>query len=568
MSKEYKKIAYSFVMADLLHYGHIKLLKTAKKNSDYHICGLISDETCHIWQGINICNYEERKAVIESLTFVDEVIKQNSMDPTENIKIIKKKYPGAQIIVVHGDDWKTIPGREYIESIGAKVVQPEYYAQLARDVIIKKFRESTPYHPLKHEYFTREFNVGNIVQFSPQSTSKLISTKANTLKTFKSLLKLSKIEKLFICTVKDYKNYPNNILESIKKQFKENIIVRSSCLNEDGYNVSNAGFFESVGYVDSQNTNKIKDAFATVIKSYEKACYNNPNNQLLVQSQTTDVIRSGVIFTRNLGNNTPYYIVNYDETGKTTAVTSGEESKCAWLYKNGNISNYPKKWQKLIHVTQEIENKLPGMILDIEFAEKRDGDIIIYQIRPLAANVRCEEFDDNSFKLIIMNNIEKYRNNPERINNSRAFLSDMAFWNPSEIIGDNPHPLDYSIYREIVTMKAWNTGITYLGYSHIDHDLMEKYGNKPYINLDYTFYSLIPETLSKTLKHKLVTYYKRKLKNDLTAHDKIEFEIVLSCYDFETNDKLQGLTKSFFSDSEIKEIARSLQSITISIIRN
>jgi cytidyltransferase-like protein len=568
MSKKYKKIAYSFVMADLLHYGHIKLLKTARKNADYHICGLISDEICHIWQGINICNYKERKAVIESLTFVDKVMKQDSMDPTENIKIIRKKYPGSQIIVIHGDDWKTIPGREFIESIGARIIQPEYYAQLSRDVIIKKFRESTPYHPLKHEYFTREFNVGNIVQFSQQSTNKLISTKANTLKTFKSLLKLSKIEKLFICTVKDFKAYPNDIIDSIKRQFKRNIIVRSSCFNEDGYNVSNAGCFESISNIDSQNTNKIENALNTVIKSYEKAYYSNPHNQLLVQNQTTDVIRSGVIFTRNLGNNSPYYIVNYDETGKTNTVTSGEESKCAWLHKNGNISHYPKKWQKLINVTREIENKLPGMILDIEFAEKRNGDIIIYQIRPLAANVRCEEFDDKSFKSTIKDNIEKYRNNPERINNSRAFLSDMAFWNPSEIIGDNPHPLDYSIYRELITMKAWNTGITWLGYSYVDHNLMEKYGNKPYINLDYAFHSLIPEVLKKDLKHKLVKYYKRKLKNDLTAHDKIEFEIALSCYDFETDDKLLELASSSFSNHEIKEISRALQLITISIIRN
>ena len=58
MPKKYSTISYSFVIADLFHYGHLRLLKTAKENADYHICGIISDEVCHLWQGMNICNYE------------------------------------------------------------------------------------------------------------------------------------------------------------------------------------------------------------------------------------------------------------------------------------------------------------------------------------------------------------------------------------------------------------------------------------------------------------------------------------------------------------------------------
>lgn len=38
-------------------------------------------------------------------------------------------------------------------------------------------------------------------------------------------------------------------------------------------------------------------------------------------------------------------------------------------------------------------------------------------------------------------------------------LSDMAFWNPSEIIGTSPRNLDYSLYREIITSRAWNQGL-------------------------------------------------------------------------------------------------------------
>ncbi len=68
------RISYSFVIADLLHYGHVRLLKKAESLADYHICGLISDEACHKWQGINVSNFEERKKVLQSLNCIDGLI--------------------------------------------------------------------------------------------------------------------------------------------------------------------------------------------------------------------------------------------------------------------------------------------------------------------------------------------------------------------------------------------------------------------------------------------------------------------------------------------------------------
>lgn len=557
-------------MADLLHYGHMKLLKTAKEHADYHICGVISDEICHLWQGINICNYEERKAVVESLKYVDEVMKQDSLDPSENIKIIRKNNPQSHIIVIHGDDWKSIPGREYLESIGAEIVQPEYYAQLSRDAIIKKFRKSMPQHPLKHEYFTSHFRVGNLVQFTPLRTSKLLSTKADTLKNFQSILKHSMIEKIFVCTCDDWKQYSADILETIQTEFaEEKLIVRSSCYDEDRHDVSNAGCFESIGNIDPAESQSLSNAIETVIQSYEKASFYNPKNQILFQSQTSEVKKSGVVFTRNLHTNAPYYLINYDdESGKTDTVTGGETAKTTLLYRDGKLSDYPDKWQSLLRSIREIESNLPGMILDIEFAEKQDGSIIIYQIRPLAANVRCEDTDNDIFRAMIISCMKKYLQSTEKITDSKAFLSDMAFWNPSEIIGDNPHPLDYSIYRELITRNAWNSGLIPLGYSMVNHELMEKYGNKPYINLDYSFYSLIPQSLNSVTKIKLLNFYKSKLKDDLTAHDKIEFEIVLSCFDFETEVKLEQLLGHGFSIDELQELSYSLKSLTLEIINN
>jgi len=566
--KKYKKIAYSFVMADLLHYGHLKLLKAAKESADYHICGIISDEACHLWQGANICNYEEREAVVDNLSCVDEVVKQDSIDPTENLKILRKRFPDSQIIVIHGSDWNTMPGKEYIESIGGKIIQPKYYKKLSRSTIIEKFAHPMiDDHPLKYEYFTHHFRIGNISQFRPQVTHPLVSTKANTLKKFSALLKLSKIEEIFICTVGDFKKYPKDIVSSIQKQFKnKKLVIRSSSLSEDRYGVSNAGCYHSVKNVDCCKQNEITSVINKILQSYRKQNTLRIKDQILVQTQTLDVKKSGVIFTRNLETNTPYYFINYDdETEETDTVTGGRGGKSIWIFKNRKLSEYPKDWRKVLASVQEIESHLSGMVLDIEFAEKKNGEIVIYQIRPLVANVRVEKSNDRDFKRMIEENIIKYRE-LNSVSDSRLFLSDMAFWNPSEIIGDNPHPLDYSLYREIITRSAWNEGIRILGYAPVKHELMERYANKPYINVNHSFSGLIPNSLEEGLKKKLIDFYLSKLEKNPFAHDKIEFEIVYTCYDFGLDRKLNELLDNGFTSKEVEKINLALKELTLANI--
>jgi len=564
-TREPRRVSYSFMTADLLHYGHVRILRRARESADYHICGLLSDEASSSWQGVSICNYEERKAVLEAMDCVDEVIKQDVLDPTSNLMRIRERFPNSKIVVVHGDDWKTVPGREYIESIGGEIVQPEYYSRLSRNAIIERFKRLAAPHPEGREPLPHHFRVGNIVRFDAQAAGKLLSTKADTLKNFQPLLVSSKIEKLFVCSVNDYQEYGADIIGKIQDQFLGcTLIVRSSSANEDLYQCSRAGYYLSVGDVDSSDGEGIRLAIEKVVDSYGKDGCTRPDDQILIQSQSTDIRTSGVVFTRNLQTNTPYYVINYDdETGKTDSVTGGGTSKTVRLYRGDDVIVRSKRWKSLITAVKEIEAYLPGMVLDIEFAEQTDGTVVIFQIRPLAANVRYSEFDDEKFRALIDGQVGRYR----EAGGGERFLSDMAFWNPSEIISDNPHPLDYSLYREIITSRAWSTGLTPLGYSPVKYELMEQYGNKPYINLDHAFACLIPRSLGKGLRDRLREYYKDRLRADLTAHDKIEFEIALSCYDFETDSRLEGLRAAGFSEGETAKIARALTELTLFTIK-
>lgn len=86
---------------DVLHYGHINLLKRAKALGDYLIVGLSSDEFNEVKNKKSYYNYEQRKKILESLRFVDLVIQEDNWEQ----KISDIKEFRADIFVM-GDDWE------------------------------------------------------------------------------------------------------------------------------------------------------------------------------------------------------------------------------------------------------------------------------------------------------------------------------------------------------------------------------------------------------------------------------------------------------------------------------
>lgn len=86
---------------DLLHYGHINLLKRAKELGDYLIVGLSTNEFNEIKGKKCYFSYEERKKLLESIRYVDLVIPEKNWEQKVNdIKEFK-----VDIFVI-GDDWK------------------------------------------------------------------------------------------------------------------------------------------------------------------------------------------------------------------------------------------------------------------------------------------------------------------------------------------------------------------------------------------------------------------------------------------------------------------------------
>jgi glycerol-3-phosphate cytidylyltransferase len=86
---------------DLLHWGHINLLKRAKELGDYLVVALSTDEFNRGKHKDCYHGYEERKLILESIKYVDEVISEKNWE--QKIEDIKNKNID---IFVMGDDWK------------------------------------------------------------------------------------------------------------------------------------------------------------------------------------------------------------------------------------------------------------------------------------------------------------------------------------------------------------------------------------------------------------------------------------------------------------------------------
>lgn len=86
---------------DLLHWGHINLLKRAKDLGDYLIVAISTDEFNKLKNKKSYHNYENRKLILESIKYVDEVIPEDNWEQ----KIHDVTNNNVDIFVM-GDDWQ------------------------------------------------------------------------------------------------------------------------------------------------------------------------------------------------------------------------------------------------------------------------------------------------------------------------------------------------------------------------------------------------------------------------------------------------------------------------------
>lgn len=86
---------------DLIHWGHINLLRRAKEMGDYLVVAVSTDEFNKIKNKKAYYSYENRKVILEAIRYVDKVIPEISWDQKID-DVVKYNID----IFVMGDDWK------------------------------------------------------------------------------------------------------------------------------------------------------------------------------------------------------------------------------------------------------------------------------------------------------------------------------------------------------------------------------------------------------------------------------------------------------------------------------
>jgi glutamine kinase len=394
-----------------------------------------------------------------------------------------------------------------------------------------------------------------------------LSSKAQTLEELKPIVNYSKVLPVYRFYANEYLERKTQILNQIRVVFDVNIIVRSSSSSEDNFEASNAGGFDSVLDVDIRSEQEIHTSIESVILSYGDKL--NDSDEVFVQPMLSNVTMSGVVFTADIDTLSSYYVINFDESGSTNSVTGGCSNDLkAFISIKNSLTVGDKKIERIINACRECENIFNNRFLDIEFAFSK-GMLYLLQVRAIVINGKenLSEIDLSDSLNKLSKKIEKLNAPHPNLLGSRTMFGVMPDWNPAEIIGVKPKRLALSLYKELITDETWAYQRDNYGYRNLrSHPLLVSFLGVPFIDVRVSFNSFIPKILNKKIAEKLVNHYLNELSKNINHHDKVEFEIIYSCYYFGIEEKLLDLKSVGFNGIEIDSISNSLLDLTNNII--
>ena len=136
-----KKTVYVAMAADLIHPGHINILKTAGELGDI-IVGLLTDKAVASYKRLPFMSYEQRRIIAENLKGVRQVVPQEEWDYVPNLRKYRPDY------VVHGDDWREGAQKQVREKVievlrewNGQLIEPPYTEGISSTELIVKRRE-------------------------------------------------------------------------------------------------------------------------------------------------------------------------------------------------------------------------------------------------------------------------------------------------------------------------------------------------------------------------------------------------------------------------------------------
>jgi phosphoenolpyruvate mutase len=137
-----KKIVYVPLGADIIHSGHLNILKCARKHGEVTI-GLFTDSAIAEYKRLPLISYKQRYDIIKNIKGINKIIPQSTWDYTKNLNSIKPDF------VVHGDDWKKGIQKKTREKVikllgkwSGKLIEPKYSKNITISSIKNRINET------------------------------------------------------------------------------------------------------------------------------------------------------------------------------------------------------------------------------------------------------------------------------------------------------------------------------------------------------------------------------------------------------------------------------------------
>ena len=158
------KKVYVGMGTDLVHHGHINIIKEARELGEVTI-GLLSDRAVSKFARVPFLSFDERKQILENIKGVTHVISQEKLDYEDNLRALKPDY------VVHGDDWKVGPQKyarqkvlDLLNEWGGQLIEPEYTAGVSSSGLRKAMKEIGTTPDIRRRMLKRMLATGDIVK--------------------------------------------------------------------------------------------------------------------------------------------------------------------------------------------------------------------------------------------------------------------------------------------------------------------------------------------------------------------------------------------------------------------
>ncbi len=368
-----------------------------------------------------------------------------------------------------------------------------------------------------------------------------------------------RLEDIIEIKASDFNIYKEAVWGNIKRTFPEGkLIIRKNYITREDGIAAGSGLFQGLEGVDAESKEDVFEAIRTVAAQ----CQNDEDNEIIVHRMSDDLVMCGVCYTRDIYYGRPYYMVVYNYIDEMRENKGQSKSRTKWIANNVSREFLDESFMSLIFAARDLEKAIEIQEFSVEFGIDTDNNIVVYQLKPMDRLVGSHilmtdrEFADTK-AFAKCNYLDTHH-----------IMSHHAYWNPSKMIGSEPRPLDYSLFKGILTSGIWGETVEQLGYQNAEGSLMHRVGNKPYVSIDCLFNALIPAGMDRILRDKIFNYYEKSLTDNRRKHRKVDSAVVFGSYNFSTARRLRKLSHYGFSQEEIDSFGESLLGLTENIINS